>query len=89
MEVALVMFKRRMIINHSFFVFCTKGKPFEWLKEYAKCVGVWVVSYTINAVILGALVNFADMNAYLAQIVAVTCTTITSYILFKYFAFKH
>lgn len=71
------------------FVFCTKGKPFEWLKEYAKCVGVWVVSYTINAVILGALVNFANMNAYLAQIVAVTCTTITSYILFKYFAFKH
>ena len=71
------------------FVFCTKGKLFDWVKEYAKCVGVWIVSYSINAIILGILVNFADMNAYLAQIAAITCTTVTSYILFKYFAFKH
>lgn len=71
------------------FVFCTKGSFTEWLKEYVKCVGVWVISYFINAIILGALVNFADINAYLAQILAITCTTITSYILFKYFAFKH
>lgn len=71
------------------FVFCTKGKPVEWLKEYAKCVSVWGISYFINAIILGMLVNFADMNAYLAQIIAITCTTVTTYILFKYFAFKH
>lgn len=71
------------------FVFCTKGKPVEWLKEYTKCVSVWVISYFINAIILGMLVNFADMNAYLAQIIAITCTTVTTYILFKYFAFKH
>ncbi len=71
------------------FVFCTKGKPIEWLKEYAKCVSVWVISYFINAIILGILVNFADLNAYLAQIIAITCTTVTTYILFKHFAFKH
>lgn len=71
------------------FVFCTKGKFYDWVKEYVKCVGVWIISYFINAVILGALVNFADINAYLAQIIAITCTTVTTYILFKYFAFKH
>ena len=60
------------------FAFCTKGKPVEWLKEYAKCVSVWVISYFINAIILGMLVNFADMNAYLAQIIAITCTTVTT-----------
>ena len=71
------------------FVFCTKGKFVDWLKEYVKCLGVWVISYFINAIILGCLVNLAEMNAYLAQIVAIACTTVTSYILFKYFAFKH
>lgn len=71
------------------FVFCTKGKLIDWIKEYIKCLGVWVVSYTINAVILEILVNYLVINPYLSQIIAITCTTITSYILFKYFAFKH
>ena len=71
------------------FVFCTKGKFVDWLKEYIKCLGVWLVSYSINAIILGVLVKFAAINAYIAQIIAVACTTVSSYILFKYFAFKH
>ena len=76
-------------ITQKIFVFCTKGKFIDWIKEYIKCLGVWVVSYTINAVILEILVNYFIINPYLAQIIAVACTTITSYILFKYFAFKH
>lgn len=71
------------------FVFCTKGKFIDWIKEYIKCLGVWVVSYTINAVILEILVNYFVINPYLSQIIAITCTTISSYILFKYFAFRH
>ena len=71
------------------FVFCTKGKFMDWIKEYIKCLGVWVVSYTINAVILEILVNYFVINPYLSQIIAITCTTISSYILFKYFAFRH
>ena len=71
------------------FVFCTKGKFIDWVKEYIKCLGVWVTSYIINAVILEMLVNYGKINAYAAQIIAVACTTITSYILLKYFAFGH
>lgn len=71
------------------FVFATKGNFRTWVKEYCKCVGVWVISYFINAVILDLLVSIAQINAYGAQIIAITCTTISTYILFKYFAFKH
>lgn len=76
-------------ITQKVFVFCTKGKLIDWVKEYIKCVGVWVISYVINAVILELLVDLAQINPYVAQIIAITCTTVTSYILFKYFAFKH
>ena len=31
------------------FVFCTKGNLSVWIREYIKCLGVWVVSYGINA----------------------------------------
>ena len=71
------------------FVFATKGNFRTWVKEYCKCVGVWVISYFINAVILDLLVSIAQINAYGAQIIAITCTTVTTYVLFKYFAFKH
>ena len=71
------------------FVFCTKGNFGVWVKEYAKCVGVWIVAYTINAVMLEVFVRIAEINVYLAQFLAIVCTTISSYILFKYFAFKH
>ena len=70
------------------FVFCTKGNFKIWLKEYSKCVGVWIIAYFINAVILDMLIKFANINAYIAQILAIICTTVSSYILFKYFAFK-
>lgn len=71
------------------FVFCTKGSFTNWIREYIKCCGVWIVSYFINAVVLDLLVRLAAINPYGAQIIAIACTTITGYILFKYFAFKH
>lgn len=70
------------------FVFCTKGKFYDWCREYTKCVGVWIVSYFINALILDLLVRLAALNPYIGQIIAIACTTVTSYLLFKYFAFN-
>ena len=71
------------------FVFCTKGNLSVWIREYIKCLGVWVVSYGINAGLLGLFVQICGINAYAAQILAIACTTVSSYLLFKYFAFKH
>ena len=71
------------------FVFCTRGNFSVWVKEYVKCLGVWVVSYAINAGLLGLFVQVCSINAYAAQILAIACTTVSSYLLFKYFAFKH
>ena len=71
------------------FVFCTRGNLSVWIREYIKCLGVWVVSYAINAGLLGLFVRLCDINAYVAQILAIACTTVSSYLLFKYFAFKH
>ena len=70
------------------FVFCTKGTFLDWVKEYVKCLGVWVLSYVINAIVLELLVTYCKMNVYIAQVIGVACTTITSYILLKYFAFR-
>lgn len=71
------------------FVFCTKGNLKDWVKEYIKCVGVWIVAYAINAIMLEIFVQFVQINVYLAQFLAIVCTTVSSYVLFKYFAFKH
>lgn len=71
------------------FVFCTKGYFRDWVQEYVKCVGVWIVAYAINAIMLEVFVRIAEINVYLSQFLAIVCTTVSSYILFKYFAFKH
>lgn len=71
------------------FVFCTRGHFYDWVKEYIKCVGVWIVAYLINTVMLEVFVRAAGINVYLAQFLAIVCTTVSSYVLFKYFAFKH
>lgn len=71
------------------FVFCTSGNWLIWIKEYIKCLGVWVVAYVINAILLELIVDFCGINPYIGQIIAIACTTISSYILMKYFAFKH
>ena len=67
------------------FVFCTKGG---WRNEYLKCVASWVVSYFINAIILGVLVQVAHWSVYWSQLVAIVVYSCVTYLLFKYFAFN-
>ena len=72
--------------NQKLFVFCTKG---HWLKEYLKCCTTWVISYFVNAVLLEIIVKFFIRNVYIAQILSIFLASIVTYVLFKYFAFKH
>lgn len=73
-------------INQKIFVFCTKGN---WIKEYLKCCTTWVVSYFLNAVILELIVKYVSKNVYIDQLVSIFIVSIVTYVLFKYFAFKH
>ena len=72
--------------NQKLFVFCTKG---HWLKEYFKCCTTWVVSYACNAIMLEFIVRYLIKNVYIAQIISIFLASIVTYVLFKYFAFKH
>ena len=73
-------------INQKVFVFCTKGN---WIKEYLKCCTTWVVSYFLNAIILELIVKYVSKNVYIDQLVSIFIVSIVTYVLFKYFAFKH
>ena len=73
-------------VNQKLFVFCTKGN---WVKEYLKCCTTWVVSYAFNAVILEMIVRYITKNDYVGQIISICLAAIVTYILFKYYAFKH
>ena len=59
-----------------------------WWKEYLKCCATWSVSYIVNASILEVTVKFLNVNVYLAQIIACCFSAITTYVLFKIFAFR-
>ena len=72
--------------NQKLFVFCTKG---HWIKEYFKCCTTWCVSYFVNAVLLEIIVKLFIKNVYIAQIISIFLASIVTYVLFKYFAFKH
>ncbi len=67
------------------FVFQSKGS---WLIEYVRCLATWVIAYAINAGILELSVHYAELPPYVAQFFALAFTTILTYFLFKYFAFK-
>ena len=73
-------------VNQKVFVLCTKGN---WLKEYFKCCTTWVISYACNALILELIVRYVSKNVYLSQLVSIFLASIVTYVLFKYFAFKH
>lgn len=73
-------------VNQKLFVFCTKGN---WLKEYLKCCTTWVVSYICNAIILEIIVKFVTQNVYIGQLFSILFASVITYILFKYFAFRH
>ena len=67
------------------FVFCVKGNIF---KQYLKCCTTWFFSYLINAFLLWLFVQKAQINPYLAQIIATAMCAVFNYIMFKCFAFK-
>lgn len=69
-----------------YFVFESRG---DWLKEYLKCCTTWVCSYCVNAFLLEILVRYVHMNVFLSQLIANFTAAVLTYILFKYFAFKH
>ena len=73
-------------VNQKVFVFCTKRN---WLKEYLKCCTTWIISYACNALILELIVRYVSKNVYLSQLVSIFLASIVTYVLFKYFAFKH
>jgi len=71
--------------NQKFFVFCTRGN---YIKEYLKCCSTWLISYLLNVVILEILVRFVTKNVYVSQFVSIGIVSVSTYVLFKYFAFK-
>lgn len=72
-------------LNQKFFVFCTKGN---YVKEYLKCCTTWGISYLLNVVILEIFVRYLIKNVYIAQFISLFIVSISTYILFKCFAFK-
>lgn len=71
--------------NQKIFVFQTKGN---YLKEYLKCCSTWAVSYVLNVIILEIFVRYITQNVYIAQFVSLFLVSVSTYILFKFFAFK-
>lgn len=67
-------------------VFKTKGN---WLKEYRRFLLSWFIGYCINAVTLAITVHWLTMHVILSQLIALTLTTVSTFLLFKYFAFRH
>ena len=68
------------------FVFCSTGG---WGAEYVKCTVSWGISYSINALVLEIAVRAWEWNIYAAQVFAIVVYTGATYLLFKYFAFRH
>lgn len=66
-------------------VFRTRGN---WIKEYVKCLITWFIGYGINAVSLAIIVRLLDYHVIIGQIIAIFLTTVSTFLLFKYFAFK-
>ena len=72
--------------SYKYLVFRTEGNH---LKEFAKSVLIWVISYIINAFLLALFIGDFLWNTYAAQAVAVAIIVVVNYLLFKYFAFHH
>lgn len=66
-------------------VFKTKGN---WLKEYKRCLMTWAIAYCINAVTLAIAVHWLVLHVIISQLIALSITTITTFLLFKFFAFN-
>lgn len=72
--------------NQKFFVFMTKGN---YIKEYLKCCSTWVISYILNVIILEIFVRYITQNVFIAQFISLAIVSAVTYVLFKFFAFKH
>lgn len=72
-------------LNQKFFVFCTRGN---YIKEYLKCCTTWAISYILNVIILEIFVRFIIKNVYIAQFISLFLVSVSTYVLFKFFAFK-
>lgn len=68
-----------------FCVFNTEGNI---LKQYFKCCTTWLISYIINAIVLEILVQIFQLNVYFSQIIATFTCAISTYVLFKNYAFR-
>lgn len=66
-------------------VFKTKGN---WLKEYVRCLITWAIGYCINAVALAVAVHWLVLHVILGQLLALSLAAISTFFLFKYFAFN-
>lgn len=72
-------------VTQKVYVFATAGN---WKAEFIKCLGTWGLSYLINAIILGVLVDCVGITPYIAQAYGVIFLTAFSWIMLKHFAFK-
>lgn len=72
-------------LTQKFYVFNTRGS---YVREYLKCVIVWVLSYGLNAAILGFLTHVCHINPYVAQIMSQIPVIVFNFVFLKYFAFQ-
>lgn len=66
-------------------VFKTKGN---WLKEYKRFLLSWFIGYCLNAVSLAITVHWLAMHVILSQLIALSVITLTTFLLFKFYAFN-
>ncbi len=71
--------------SYKYFVFESAGNHFH---EFGKSILIWIFSYFLNVFILMGLVEYAKLNAFLAQGIIICLIFIINYYLFKYFAFS-
>lgn len=71
--------------THKIYVFASKEPA---IPEFIKCFGTWSISYVLNAFILWGMVTGLEMNAYLAQGIALVSLTVFSWVMLKYVAFQ-
>ncbi|NQU72686.1 MAG: GtrA family protein [Rhodospirillales bacterium] len=73
------------VLNRSW-TFSHKGEIFASVYRY---IGVFAVAYFLNLGTVLFLIDWAQINAYLAQAAGVFCYTIVFFILSKYFVFSN
>lgn len=73
-------------ITMRYYVFRSHGN---FWKEWAKAWSVYVLLYTINAPSISFLMWIFKLNAWLAQAIYLIFSTIVTFLLHKYYSFRH